>query len=425
MSNDVAIQRIVGAFLFACAMTIALLESVPELRHPFASSFLVAGLLILARQVTHQVRSSPHVRIRVLLIGKRSIAQKFIGEIEANPQHGYSILGLVEETQPRHRQNCPCLILGTINELQTIVSAVRPHRIILALSERRGRILTGQLLELQMNGIVVEDAVGAYERLSGKLAVEALTPMQMISTQGFGKSGALRAGQRAVSFAVALMGLGLLAPVLALIALAIKLDSPGPVLFRQKRLGKGGRPFQLIKFRTMRQVEQPRSEWAEDNLDRITRVGRWLRRFRLDELPQMVNVIRGDMNLVGPRPHPICNFPLFREAIPYYVLRCSVRPGITGWAQVRYRYANNLEQETEKMRYDLYYIKHMSLWLDLRILLKTCGIVLSAFRSLHGEYRRRSRRGLRHAPARLPAGWIPELAPPPALTSQPRRAAVS
>ncbi|MGH9365223.1 MAG: sugar transferase, partial [Thermoanaerobaculia bacterium] len=143
-----------------------------------------------------------------------------------------------------------------------------------------------------------------------------------------------------------------------------------------ERVGLFGRSFKLLKFRTMYPVDGNTSEWASDNSDRITGVGSWLRRFRLDELPQFINILFGDMNLVGPRPHPVSNVDLLASNIPYYNLRAVVRPGVTGWAQIRYGYANNLEEETEKMRYDLYYIKHLSLWLDLRILLDTVKIVL-------------------------------------------------
>ena len=167
-----------------------------------------------------------------------------------------------------------------------------------------------------------------------------------------------------------------MAPALALIALAIKLDSSGPVFFLQRRQGAGGRTFTLVKFRTMRPAAADGSEWARDNAQRITPLGKWLRRFRLDELPQFVIILRGDMYLVGPRPHPASNGALFAEKIPFYALRSLVRPGVTGWAQVRYGYANNLEEEIEKMRYDLFYIKHASLWLDLRILVDTIKIVL-------------------------------------------------
>jgi lipopolysaccharide/colanic/teichoic acid biosynthesis glycosyltransferase len=203
----------------------------------------------------------------------------------------------------------------------------------------------------------------------------------LIASQRRRKSQLLKITQRALSFTAAVILLALFAPMLGIIAVAIEIDSGGPILFRQKRLGKGCRSFQLTKFRTMNPVEHPRSEWVRDNSERITRVGKWLRRLRFDELPQLVNVIRGDMNLVGPRPHPVGNLQLFRDSIPYYVLRGSIRPGITGWAQVRYHYANNLEEETEKMRYDLYYIKHMSVFLDLQIILKTCGVFVRSLTS--------------------------------------------
>jgi len=178
-----------------------------------------------------------------------------------------------------------------------------------------------------------------------------------------------------------------LSPLLGLVALMIKLDSRGPVFFVQERVGMAAKRFNLIKFRTMHVVDAPPSEWACDNTERITRVGKWLRKFRLDELPQFFNVIHGDMNLVGPRPHPVSNFELFIENIPYYSLRAVVRPGITGWAQVRYGYANNLDEETEKMRYDLYYIKHLSISFDLRILFDTVKTVLFGSQAVAADRR--------------------------------------
>jgi lipopolysaccharide/colanic/teichoic acid biosynthesis glycosyltransferase len=183
-----------------------------------------------------------------------------------------------------------------------------------------------------------------------------------------------------VSLVTAAIGLVVSAPLMALIALTIKLDSPGPALFVQDRAGLDGRPFRLVKFRTM--YERPAapqssvSVWGRDDAGRITRVGRWLRKLRLDELPQFWNILRGDMNLVGPRPEMACNVEAMTETIPYYSLRHVVLPGVTGWAQVRYGYSVNLEDVTEKVRHDLYYIKHMSLWLDLRILIDTVKIVL-------------------------------------------------
>jgi len=165
---------------------------------------------------------------------------------------------------------------------------------------------------------------------------------------------------------------------MALIALAIKLDSQGPIVFIHERAGYRGHPFRLVKFRTMRCQPEVRDDsvWHRDDENRITRVGYWLRKTRLDELPQLVNIFKGDMDLVGPRPEIATNVKLMAELIPYYALRHVVRPGLTGWAQIRYGYSVSLEQVTEKMRHDLFYIKHMSFWLDLRILVDTVKIAL-------------------------------------------------
>ena len=279
------------------------------------------------------------------------------------------------------------LILGASTLSGKVIEESRPDRIIVALAERRGQLPIRRLLELRAGGIVVEDAAAAYERLTGKLALESLAPSSVIFSMDFEVSRLQLAAGRGLALLVSLVALIVLAPLLGLIALVIKLDSRGPIFFVQERVGLHGRSFKLIKFRTMHPARQQTSEWVRDNRDRITRIGHGLRRFRLDELPQLVNVLRGDMNLVGPRPHPVTNLVLFvlalrnlselsGDAIPYYALRCAVRPGITGWAQVRYGYANTLEEEVEKIRYDLYYLKHASLRLDLRILFETIKIVL-------------------------------------------------
>jgi lipopolysaccharide/colanic/teichoic acid biosynthesis glycosyltransferase len=214
------------------------------------------------------------------------------------------------------------------------------------------------------------------------------------------------------------------APLLAAIAILVKLDSRGPVLFVQERAGRHGRPFGLLKFRTMHPTTERPSEWVLDNVHRITRVGKYLRRFRLDELPQLVNVLRGEMNLVGPRPHPTSNHATFMAHIAYYGLRSTVRPGVTGWAQVRYGYANNLEEETEKMRYDLYYIKNRSLWLDCRILVWTVGIMLFGQGASQVRHPAPFGRGLSvpvPAPARIPVAIVPVLADSRAVRSAGRQ----
>jgi lipopolysaccharide/colanic/teichoic acid biosynthesis glycosyltransferase len=219
----------------------------------------------------------------------------------------------------------------------------------------------------------------------------------LILAKGFRNHGAADLTARIVSVLGAIAGLVICAPLLLAIGIAITLDSRGPMFFIQQRTGRNGRPFGLLKFRTMHPCDEPRSEWVSDNVDRITRIGHYLRRFRLDELPQLINVLHGDMNLVGPRPHPVTNQAVFMEKIAYYGLRSTVRPGVTGWAQIRYGYANNLAEETEKMRYDLYYIKNRSLWLDVRIMLETVATVL--FGQGATEVRRRL------APLRPTVAW--------------------
>ena len=393
----------------------ALLFVVPTLRTRAGLLLLGATVVLLVlRPIDKQIRSESQFKTRVLIIGGRSpIARKFLYEVERYPERGYMIIGIVEESRVHEAQPLPFLVLGTIEQLQTIAAEVKPDLIVIALSDRRGRLPAAELLELQANGIRVEDVADAYERISGKLAIEVVTPGQLIASQQLRKPGVLKNTQRLISFVVAAVLFVVFAPFLAVVALAILIDSGRPVFFRHTRLGKGSRPFECIKFRTMQPVERTSSEWVFDNVARITRLGKWLRKLGIDELPQLVNVLRGDMNLVGPRPHPVSNLQLFRESIPYYTLRGSILPGITGWAQVRYHYANNLEEETEKMRYDLYYIKHMSIWMDFTIILKTLALSLRSLLSASDGERMSSKKPrLIAGPARLHVrGPVPTVRP--------------
>jgi exopolysaccharide biosynthesis polyprenyl glycosylphosphotransferase len=350
--------------------------SLPSDLHIVQRSLLAAGVVALAR-LAYELGQRRVVRSRVVILGNGPIVPKLIEELESSPAPRYVLTGVLDN-EPL-REGTHAAWLGRLDRLAEIVDDVRADRIVVALPDRRGQLPLAPLLESRARGVAVEDALEFYERLSGKMAIEALTPGSLINARGFRNRGAPEKAARAVSVAVALIGLALMAPLMAAIALAITLDSGGPVLFVQERIGRGGRPFRLLKFRTMRPQRERRSEWARDNFDRITRVGAWLRRFRLDELPQLVNIVRGEMNLVGPRPHPTCNQETFMERIAYYGLRSTVHPGVTGWAQVRYGYANDIEEETEKMRYDLYYIKNRSLGLDLGILIRTVGIMLLGY----------------------------------------------
>ena len=309
------------------------------------------------------------------MVGAGALAELVVRELRARPSLPYTIAGVIDDAPDSElRSRFP--LLGPLAHLAKVVEAVKPDRLVITLAPRRSRVLVPDLLRWRAAGVAIELGTDFYERLTGRLALEWLSPSTLVFDRGMRASLLANAMRRAVSMAVAACGVVALAPALALIALAIKLDSPGPVFFVQRRQGAGGRIFSLIKFRTMRPAASDGSEWVRDNEQRITRVGKWLRRFRLDELPQFVNILRGDMNLIGPRPHPASNVPLFAEKIPFYALRSAVRPGVTGWAQVKYGYANNLEEEIEKMRYDLYCIKHASVWLDLRIVIDTIKIVL-------------------------------------------------
>ena len=320
---------------------------------------------------------------RVLIIGATPLARQVIAAINGRSKVRHHLAGVVDDPSAA-RLPVGAPVDGPLDRLGAIIAERRPDRIVVTLADRRGRLPVRELLDARVRGVVVEDGVEYYERLTGKMAIEALTPSNLIASRDFRKSHFDLAFAHAVSLVVSLVALVALLPLLAVIALVVALDSPGPVLFVHDRIGFRGRRVRLLKFRTMREADGPTSEWTGDNGHRITRVGRWLRKYRLDELPQLVNVLRGELNLVGPRPHPVSNFALFSKEIPYYSLRAVVRPGITGWAQVRQGYANSLNEETEKMRYDLYYIKHMSAWLDLRILCRTVGIVLAGHESPAG-----------------------------------------
>ena len=348
---------------------------------------VATALLLIGRACCYgMLRRRPYAQT-ILIVGGGRLATALVQEVAARPHLRWA-MALVTETSPgggRPRFRYP--VLGNLAQLPRAIERARPHRIVVTLDERRRAEVMPVLLDARGRGIIVEDGVDIYERITGKLAIEVLPAASLVFAKGFRVARGHAAIGRAMSLTAAAVALVVVLPVMALIALAVKLDSRGPVFFRQERIGLHGQRFSLIKFRTMRPVTAEVSAWVRDNADRITRVGRLLRKFRLDELPQFFNVLRGDMNLVGPRPHPVVNYELFTREIPYYALRAAVRPGVTGWAQVRYGYANNLEEETEKMRCDLYYVKHLSIWLDLRILVDTVGVVVAGLGSMSADAR--------------------------------------
>jgi sugar transferase (PEP-CTERM system associated) len=253
----------------------------------------------------------------------------------------------------------------------------RIDRVIVAMEDRRGSMPVRELLDLRLRGVVIEDASELMERLLGRLPLDGLNPSALIFTQGFNVKASHQLVRRLISIIVSFVGLAICLPLIPFIILAVRLSSPGPILFRQTRVGLRGRPFSLFKFRTMRQnAEANGAVWASKHDSRVTPVGRFLRITRLDEIPQLWSVLRGEMGFVGPRPERPEFVQWLTREIPFYELRHIVRPGITGWAQVRYQYGASLEETKRKLEYDLYYIKHVSLGLYLLIIFETIKTIV-------------------------------------------------
>ena len=269
------------------------------------------------------------------------------------------------------------MIIGRFNQISSICQDGQVDRIIVALDERRGKFPIEPLLCCRLKGIRVDDGMAFTEELAGKLSVENIYPSSLIFSNGFKGSAIFKKTKRCVDIAISLLSLAVFLPVSLLIAAAIKLDSKGPIFYKQERVGEDGKVFELFKFRSMRtDAEENGPVWAQVGDDRVTRVGRIIRKLRLDEIPQMINVIKGEMSFVGPRPERPFFVEKLANEIPFYSHRHSIKPGITGWAQLYYPYGASKEDALEKLKYDLYYIKNMSPFMDLMIILETIKVVL-------------------------------------------------
>jgi lipopolysaccharide/colanic/teichoic acid biosynthesis glycosyltransferase len=262
--------------------------------------------------------------------------------------------------------------------LTSLVERLRIDDIVVALEDRRGVLPTRDLLACRLRGIGVEEAETLYERISGKIAVEAMRPSYLIFNSGFRQHPLGEIAKRVLDIALAMLVFAVTWPLMILTAIAIRMDSPGPVLYRQERLGRGGQPFTLMKFRSMHHDAESVTGpvWARSDDPRVTKVGRFIRRARLDELPQLFNVLGGSMSMVGPRPERPNFVDELSEEIPYYRQRHIVKPGLTGWAQINYPYGNTVEDASQKLQYDLFYLKYHSLLFDLSILFHTIRTVV-------------------------------------------------
>jgi len=315
--------------------------------------------------------SRPFLCERVYVLGTGDRAVRLVNGLRA-PGLGIEVVGWTGNVEGElTREKVASHLVGLVNEKGV-------HRVIVAMPNRRGTLPVEELLTLRLKGLKVEEATSWLEKISGRIEVEQLYPSWFIFAEGFRFSTINRIFRRLLNFTTALIGLTLSLPILPLVALAVKLGSKGPVFYRQQRVGRGGEIFYCYKFRTMRQDAEADTgaTWASDDDPRITRVGKILRTTRLDEIPQMWCVLKGDMHFVGPRPERPEFVEWLSKEIPYYGMRHVVRPGITGWAQVQYKYGNTVEDAREKLQYDLFYIKNASVGLDLLILFHTIKIVL-------------------------------------------------
>lgn len=337
----------------------------------------VFGVVILAislfgwRSVYSWLACQPFFRERVYILGTGDRAQRLMNGL-SRPGLGIEVVGWTGNIQTTlNRESVAAHLVGLAHDKGI-------HRVIVAMPDRRGTIPVDELLALRLAGVKVETATSWLEKISGRIEVEQLYPSWFIFAEGFRFSTVNRILRRIVNFSAALVGLIFSLALIPVIALAIKLNSKGPILYRQQRVGRGGHVFYCYKFRTMRQDAEADTgaTWATDDDPRITKVGKYLRLLRLDEIPQLWCVLKGDMHFVGPRPERPEFVQWLSKEIPYYGMRHVVRPGITGWAQVQYKYGNTLEDAREKLQYDLYYIKNASIGLDLIILFHTIKIVL-------------------------------------------------
>jgi sugar transferase (PEP-CTERM system associated) len=359
------------ALLYLVAPSLALGHQI------FVSSLVIFLIAIVAwRLVFQRLAYASQLEQRVLVVGTGPIARMIAREMQNRHEFGYRIVGFVSEQQSAASPERG--VIGRADDIPHLVETLQIDRIVVGISDRRGHLPTSQLLSAKLAGARVEDATNAYERLTGKILVDNLKPSWLIFSDGFVVSRPIRVVKRAADLVLASVAFVVFAPFTVLTALAVYLESSGPVFYCQERVGENGKPFTLFKFRSMRvDAEQTGTPvWAQDGDERVTRIGRIIRTTRLDELPQLWNVIRGDMSFVGPRPERPYFVEQLASEIPFYQQRHSVKPGLTGWAQVNYRYGSSVEDAIEKLRYDLYYIKHVSIALDLSIVFDTVKVIL-------------------------------------------------
>jgi sugar transferase (PEP-CTERM system associated) len=354
---------------------------VPELRLGrgvyIVSVALLLAMMLLGRLILLWVLFHPRLSERIIILGTGASAIRIAKELLDRKEYGYKVLGFLgDDPALIGKSLINPRVIGLTSDLEGIVLRHRPDRLIVA--EQGGTLSVSSLLNLELLDLVpIEDGSSFYERLTGRINTQMVRPSWLIFSGRRGRLRVYREVRRIADVLVAVVGLLVSIPVMLLAAIAIKLDSAGPIFYTQERVGRNNRPFKIIKFRSMRtDAEANGPVWAGQADGRVTRVGRVMRKLRIDELPQFLNVIRGEMSFIGPRPERPVFVEMLERHVPFYSQRHLVKPGLTGWAQIRYPYGASVEDAMEKLQYDLYYIKNQSPLLDVIILFETVRIVL-------------------------------------------------
>ncbi len=331
-----------------------------------------------ARPSSRPLLPLPGLKRRMLILGSGKLAVDLCRIVLDRQRWTTEIVGFLDKEPGRIGQRLgQSSIIGTYDQLFEIAESYNVHTIAVCLEDLRAVLPVQTLLDFKAMGIDVIDGHMLYEEEAGRLSIDVLRPSALIFSTGFRRRWITMTLKRLIDIVVSIAGLLTLAPLMLFVALLIKLDSPGPIFYRQMRVGLRGHPYMMWKFRSMSQdAEKQGPRWADANDPRVSRVGRWLRKLRIDEFPQLINVLKGEMSLVGPRPERPIFVQELRSIIPYYDLRHTVRPGITGWAQTRFRYGASAEDAHTKLQYDLYYVKNLSLWLDVLVLVQTVRVML-------------------------------------------------
>jgi sugar transferase (PEP-CTERM system associated) len=372
--------RIAVSVMVAFFFLSACFYAVPDMalgRGVLSLALLLFGVMqYMIHRIYHSFQTLPQFAINIMILGTGPLAEIIRRSIPLSTQN-YAFVGFIQPLSGMPVV-APDQIVGTVDQIESILAREKVGKLIVSMTERRGVLPVKNLLNCKLRGVEILDSPSFYEQLTGKLLVEDIQPSWFIYSSGFRFTSARRAWKRALDIVLAFLGILLVLPFLPIVAVLIKLTSPGPVLFRQRRVGERGREFTLIKFRTMcdNAEKETGPVWASENDPRITRLGALLRKIRIDEIPQLFNVLKGDMSFIGPRPERKEFVERLSEKIPYYGKRHFVKPGVTGWAQVKYPYGASDEDALEKLRYDLYYIKNYSFTLDLIIILETIKVVL-------------------------------------------------